>query len=235
VPVEDWSSGRCRSLFGYLVTHRQPWPVRDVLMEVFWPQSAPRASRNSLNVAMHDLRRLLRAATDATVIEYTGGVYRLHPDVRLWLDADEFDTRVAGARRLEEEGDTSRAAEEYEFAATLCRGDFLAEDPYEEWAAPVRERLRLACLDALSRLARLHFAAGRYAACVGLCQRIIELDPCREDAHRRLMRCYSRQDQRHLALLQYRACVRTLAAELGVGPDRATAELHARIRRNEPV
>jgi DNA-binding SARP family transcriptional activator len=235
VPVEDWSSGRYRSLFGYLVTHRQPWPKRDVLMDVFWPESEPRASRNSLNVTMHGLRRLLRTASDATVIEYTAGLYRLHPDVRLWLDTDEFETRVSHARRLDDEGDASRATDEYEVAAALYQGDFLEEDPYEEWAAPIRERLRLTYLDALGKLARLHFTAGRYAACAGLCQRIIGLDPCREDAHRRLMRCYSRQGQRHLALLQYRACARALASDLGVGPDRATTELQARIRRNEPV
>jgi DNA-binding SARP family transcriptional activator len=49
------------------------------------------------------------------------------------------------------------------------------------------------------------------------------------------MRCYSRQGQPHLALLQYRACVQALAAELGVDADPATARLHDQIRRHEPV
>jgi DNA-binding SARP family transcriptional activator len=235
VPVEDWSSGRCRSLFGYLLTHRQPWPPREVLMEVFWPQAQPAASRNNLNVAIHGLRRMLRKATDIPVIVYAGGVYRLNPDLRLWLDVEDFDRRVDHGRRLEAASDPGRAAEEYEFAAGLYRGDFLAEDPYEEWAALPRERLRLAYLDALGRLSGLHFAAGKYAACAGLCQRIIERDPCREDAHRRLMRCYGRQGQPHLALMQYRACVRALAGELGVGPDPATTELRDKIRRHEPA
>jgi hypothetical protein len=31
VPVDEWSSARIRSLFGYLLTHRQPWPAREVL------------------------------------------------------------------------------------------------------------------------------------------------------------------------------------------------------------
>ncbi|MGE5287361.1 MAG: AfsR/SARP family transcriptional regulator [Micromonosporaceae bacterium] len=68
-----------------------------------------------------------------------------------------------------------------------------------------------------------------------MCRRIIESDPCREDAHRLLMRCYSRQGQAHLALLQYRACVHALADELGVEPEPTTAELHERIRRHEPA
>ena len=57
VAVDDWPSGRGRSLFKYLVTHRDPWPRREQLMEAFWPEAAPAAARNSLNVAVHGLRR----------------------------------------------------------------------------------------------------------------------------------------------------------------------------------
>jgi DNA-binding SARP family transcriptional activator len=235
VPVGEWPSARCRSLFGYLVTHREPWPPREVLMDVFWPESSPEASRNSLNVALHGLRRTLRTVTNLPVIQHTGGAYGIHPDLQLWLDVEEFEDRVENGRRREEAGDADRAAREYESADGLYRGDFLADGLYEEWAALTRDHLRLAHLDALSRLSNLHFSAGRYAACAALCQRIIECDPCREDAHRRLMRCYSRQSQPHLALLQFRACVQALAAELGVDPDPATARLHDQIRKHEPV
>lgn len=235
VAVEDWPSARCRSLFGYLLTHREPWPRREVLMEVFWPGSAPDASRNSLNVAIHALRRTLRAMTDIPVVVYVGGAYRISRDLRLWLDVDEFSSRVESGRRSEDAGDIGTATRDYEFAGGLYRGDFLADDPYEDWAALTRERLRLAYLGALGRLSNLYFNAGHYTACGSLCQRIIERDPCREDAHRRLMRCYSRQDQSHLALVQYRMCARALAEELGVETDPATAELHEHIRRHERV
>jgi DNA-binding SARP family transcriptional activator len=235
VPVQEWPSARCRSLFGYLLTHREPWPPREVLMEAFWPESSPEASRNSLNVAIHGLRRTLQTATDLPVIIHASGAYRVQPGLHLWLDIEEFDTRIERGRRLEEAGEHAKAAEEYQFADGLYRGDFLADDPYEDWTAPSRERLRLAHLDMLGRLSSLHFDVGRPAASASLCRRIIGLDPCREDAHRRLMRCYSRQGQPHLALMQYRACVRALAEELGVEADPATVELHDRIRRHEPV
>jgi DNA-binding SARP family transcriptional activator len=235
VAVEDWPSARCRSLFGYLLTHREPWPQREVLMEVFWPGSAPEASRNSLNVAIHALRRTLRAMTDIPVIVYAGGAYRISHELRLWLDVDEFGRCVESGRRREDAGDIDQATRDYEFAGGLYRGDFLADDPYEDWAALIRERLRLAHLDVLGRLSNLYFNAGHYTACASLCQRIIERDPCREDAHRRLMRCYSRQGQAHLALMQYRMCARALAEELGVETDPSTADLHEHIRRHERV
>jgi DNA-binding SARP family transcriptional activator len=235
VPVEDWSSGRCRSLFGYLLTHREPWPPREVLMEVFWPESSPEASRNSLNVAIHGLRRTLRTVTDLPMIVHSGGTYRVNPGLCLWLDVEEFGRRVESGRRLDDAGKRGPAATEYENAIGLYRGEFLADDPYEDWAALMRERLRLAYLDALGRLSSIQFDAGRYAVAAGLCQRIIEQDPCREDAYRRLMRCYSRQGQPHLALMQYRSCVRVLAHELGIRPDRPTTELHEQIRRHQTV
>lgn len=235
VPVENWTSTRQRSLFSYLLTHRQPWPPRDVLMDVFWPNSHPVAAKNSLNVAMHGLRRTLKAITDTPVIIYADGGYRLHPDIRLWLDVEEFDRYATAGRRHERNGENESAAEAFEFAVTLYRGDFLADSLYEEWPAAIRERLRLAHLDVLGRLSDLHFAAGRYATCADLCERIIECDSCREDAHRRLMLCYSRQGQSHLALIQYRACVQALARELEVGPDPGTVALYERIRRHDRV
>lgn len=235
VAIEDWPSARCRSLFGYLLTHREPWPQREVLMEAFWPGSSPEASRNSLNVAIHALRRTLRAITETPVVVYGGGAYRINRDLRLWLDVDEFDSRVKSGRRFEDAGEIDKATRDYEFAGGLYRGDFLADDPYEDWAALTRERLRLAYLDALGRLSNLYFDAGHYTACASLCQRIIERDLCREDAHRRLMRCYSRQGQPHLALMQYRMCARALADELAVEADPSTMQLHQQIRRHQRV
>jgi DNA-binding SARP family transcriptional activator len=235
VPVDDWPSGRGRSLLKYLLTHRDPWPQREVLMEVFWPDSPPAAARNSLHVAVHGLRRALRAATDVPVIVLQDGAYRLAPDVRLWLDVDEFERHLASGRRLEAAGEQTGAIAEYELAASLYQGDLLADDPYEEWPALSREHLWLTHLDLLDRLSRLYFGRGRYAASAAICRRMIERDACREDAHQRLIRCYSRQGQRHLALRQFHAFARALRAELDLDPAPATVRLHEAVRRHEPV
>ena len=114
------------------MTHRERRPPRDSVL--FWPESSPEASRNSLNVAIHGLRRTLRTVTvlpgDGTVV-----ALRDYPDLQLWLDVEEFESRVEHGRRREEAGDAGRAAREYESADGLYRGDFLADDLYEEWAA----------------------------------------------------------------------------------------------------
>jgi|Tabmets5t2r1_1033131.scaffolds.fasta_scaffold05352_2 DNA-binding SARP family transcriptional activator len=233
--VDDWPSGRGRSLLKYLLTHRDPWPRREVLMDVFWPGSPPAAARNSLNVAVHGLRRALRAATDLPVVVLRDGAYRLAADLQLWVDVDEFERHVAGGRGLEQAGRTAAATAEYERAVALYQGDFLADDPYEEWPVLLREHLWLTHLDLLDRLSRLYFDQERYAASATLCRRMIERDACRENAHQRLIRCYSRQGQPHLALRQYLACAEALRAELGVDPAPGTVRLREAVRRREAV
>jgi DNA-binding SARP family transcriptional activator len=235
VAVDDWPSGRGRSLFKYLVTHRDPWPRREQLMEAFWPEAAPAAARNSLNVAVHGLRRAFRASAEVPVVVLQDGAYRLGPQLRLWLDIDEFELHVVAGRRLDAAGDPVGAAAEYERALALYQGDLLADDPYQDWPVTAREHLLLAYLDVLDRLSSLSFDQRQYGACVALCRLLVEKDPCREDGHRRLMRCFTRQGQPHLALRQYQACADAVDRELGVDPDPATVTLAQRIRHHQPV
>jgi DNA-binding SARP family transcriptional activator len=111
----------------------------------------------------------------------------------------------------------------------------LTDFPTEEWAVLERERLRMSCLETMDHLSLIYFSQDQYAACASLCQRILSYDMCREDAHCRLMRCYSRQGQSHMALRQYQACVEALSAELNVAPSPATIQLYEQIRRRESV
>ena len=120
-------------------------------------------------------------------------------------------------------------------ALALYQGDLLADDPYQDWPVTAREHLLLAYLDVLDRLSSLSFDRRQYGACVALCRLLVEKDPCREDGHRRLMRCFTRQGQPHLALRQYQACADALDRELGVDPDPATVTLAQRIRHHQPV
>jgi DNA-binding SARP family transcriptional activator len=235
--VERCASSRGRAVFTYLVTHRGQIVSRDVLMETFWPDADPAAARNSLNVALHSLRRSLMAAGGGhqPVVLFEHGQYSLNPGLALWVDVDEFLQHSDAGRKHEEAGNLSAAIDHYEQAVALYQGDFLADSPYEEWTVLPREKLRMAYLDVLDRVSRIYLSRGQYAACITLCQLILAQDNCREDAHCRLMHCYARQNQKHLALRQYQACVDALRKELNVPPAAATTELHERIRRHERV
>jgi DNA-binding SARP family transcriptional activator len=87
----------------------------------------------------------------------------------------------------------------------------------------------------LDRLSHVYFSQGHYASCTTLCQLILAEDNCREDVHCRLMRCYSRQGQHHLALRQYESCVGALRLELDIKPAATTTQLCERIRHRERI
>jgi DNA-binding SARP family transcriptional activator len=203
-------------------------------MDLFWPDAEPETARNNLNVAIHAIRRALRAVIDRPMILYRNGAYSIAPDMRVWLDVEEFERLVSAGQRLEARNQ-SAAVSEYEAAISLYQEDFLQENPYESWTVLTRESLRMAYLNTLDSLSRIYFNQQRYAACIMACQRILDRDPCREDAHCLLMRCYNRQGQDHMALRQYQMCVDSLRFELDVGPAPGTTQLIQQIRQHRPV
>jgi DNA-binding SARP family transcriptional activator len=234
-PIESWPGSRGRAIFKYLLTHRaQPMP-RDVLMDLFWPEAGPEAARNSLNVAMYGLRQALKAAADVPVVLFQNAAYRLSPDLHVWLDVEEFEHHVQAGQQLEAAGQIAAAIAEYEMAVDLYQGDFFEEDLYEDWLIRRRESLKDSYLAILNQLSRYYLEEKNYTTCIHLCQKLLAKDDCREDTHRRLMRCYSRQGQRNLALRQYQLCTEALARALDVTPMAETVALYQQIRDKAPV
>jgi DNA-binding SARP family transcriptional activator len=235
-PVEDWPSSKGKSVFKYLVTHRERPIAKEVLMELLWPSAPPDAARNSLNVAIYGLRQALRKThPHASHILFQDDCYQLDPDLQIWTDVDAFLEHLAAARRLEHQGDLTAAIGEYHAAEALYQGDFLEQDPYEDWPIPQRQRLQRDYLDLLNRLSRFYLDRTEHAACATVCRKMLTIDSCCEQAHRRLMCCYSRQGQPYLALRQYHLCVDTLRNELDVNPTSDTTKLYEHIRRHQPV
>jgi DNA-binding SARP family transcriptional activator len=235
-PVEAWASGRGRAVFEYLLVHRHSKVQRERLMSVFWPDASPDAARNSLNVAIHGLRQSLRnVAGDTAVVIHRNHAYFIEPTLEVWVDIEAFEEQLKSAHQHLASAELVKGQMAFEAAICLYQGEFLADDPYEEWAVVLREHLRLCYLDSLDRLGMLRLNSDDYAGCVEICLKLLAYDNCREDVYCRLMRCYSRQGQVPLALRQYHSCAATLRRELGVTPTPATTELYNRIRRREPI
>jgi DNA-binding SARP family transcriptional activator len=58
----------------------------------------------------------------------------------------------------------------------------------------------------------------------------LSIDPCREDAHRVIMRTHLRRGERAQALRQYRLCEYVLRREFDTAPEPQTIALYERIR-----
>jgi DNA-binding SARP family transcriptional activator len=193
-PIVDWPSGKGKCILKYMIGNRDRSIPKDVLMDLFWHNADPEAARNSLNVAMYGLRQALRAAQpDFPHVLFQNDHYLLNPAMVIWVDVEEFVKHYQAAQSAERIDRLTEAIREYEVAEGLYQGDFLEEDLYEDWPMAQREGLRDSYLITLDRLSRHYLETRRYGSCIHRCQQILAKDDCREDAHRRLMRCYSRQ------------------------------------------
>lgn len=228
-------ASRGLSMFKYLLLHHKQRVPREIFMDTFWPDVEPETARNNLNVAIHSLRKALRAVVFLPVILFEDGAYGLEPNLQVWLDVEEFERCAKAGQQFESRDQLRAAVAEYETAVSLYQGDFLEQNPYDEWTVLDRERLRIAYLDTLDRLSHVYFHQERYAACIRVCQLIVARDRCREDAHCLLMRSYSRQGQYHLAFRQYQICVEALRLELDVEPAPETTQLYEAIRRRDNI
>ncbi|MBI1879612.1 MAG: hypothetical protein HYR94_15565, partial [Chloroflexi bacterium] len=214
-PVTGWNSLKSQTILKYLVTHHGGSTCKDVLMEVFWPEADPEAARRNLHQAIYCLRQTLkRGRADLQPIQFENDCYSLNPALTVWLDSAEFERHAQAGRRLEAAGQLAAAMAEYSRAEALYQGDFLEEDLYEDWTSWPREHLRSIYLDLADRLSEYHLRQGELETAIALCQKMLGRDNCYEQAHRRLMECYHRQGQRHLAVRQYQLCVQMLKTEL---------------------
>src|SRR5215210_1737879 len=186
--------GKAVSVLKYLLAHGSRPVSQDYLMGWLWPESDLKRARWSLNSTVYSLRKLLNGGTPSPdpVVLFEEGCYRLCPRVRVTSDVGEFDAHCERGRRLEGAGRKGEAAAEYEEAVALYRGDFLAEDLYEDWTMIERDRLTNAYVEALDKLADHHAQNGRLRDAIRMCHRILEKDPCHEHTHRRLMEYYVR-------------------------------------------
>jgi DNA-binding SARP family transcriptional activator len=233
-PVEHWPSSKGKAIFKYLVTHRERPVVKEVLMELFWPGAAPDAARNNLNVAVYGLREAFRKTRPSfSHVLFQDDCYLLNPDLQIWVDCEAFVEHVMVARALEQRGDLAVAMNEYRVAEALYQGEFLEEDRYEDWPCLQRQRFQEDYLRLLDCLSRYYFDQGDNAACATVCRKMLAVDACREEAHRRLMRCYNRQGQPYLALRQYHLCVEALREELDAPPTQKITTLYEQTREGK--
>ncbi len=228
-PVALRIGGKAEALLCGLAMRAQQGLNRDRLLDSLWPDSEPALASQSLNTLVYSLHRLLGDVLGgAPPVVYSGGWYRLNLDAGVAVDLSQFDELADGADRLELSGAHDAAAEAFQAAIDLYRGDLCAGTDVHSLVE--RERVRARYLNVLAQLADYHFCAGDYSACLELVLRLLSVDGCREDAHRLAMRCYVRRGERAQALRQYRLCESILAGEFDAPPEPATHALFERVR-----
>lgn len=227
--VKVRSGGKAEALLCALALQSDYRVPRDTLLFMLWPKADPALANQSLNSLVYSLHKLLgNAIGGAAPVLHADGYYQINFKAGVGVDVTYFDALADTGDQQAGLGNRGAAAEAYSRALNLYRGDLYTGTDLH--AILERERLRARYLTLLMHLADYRFDEGDYTACVHYAQRLLDKDPCREDAHRLIMRCYVRLDQRAQALRQYRLCQDILHTEFDVVPEPATTALFDRVR-----
>ncbi|MFQ5857057.1 MAG: tetratricopeptide repeat protein [Anaerolineae bacterium] len=232
VPVEV-DRRKAIALLAYLAVTRERHS-RDALATLLWPESDQSRARANLRRVLAALKKALGGNGLQVDRESVG----LDWDAGLWLDVDEFHSRLAACRTHHhpEAEACSACLAPLTQAVELYRDDFLVgftlrDSPnFDDWQFFQTENLRRELASALERLVHFHSAQGEFEPAIAYARRWLALDPLHEPAHYHLMQLYAWARQWPAALRQYRECVRVLEEELGVPPLEKTTQLYEAIK-----
>jgi len=224
-PVTSLPKKAC-ALLAYLAMEDGRPVSREAMADLLWTDRGAEQARHSLRQTLLVVRQELRDA-GAPVIHSGGGNLRFTPDM--------VETNVSVFQRLADSNDRTELADAMRYDTHLLRGFPPIAAEFDDWLARMREQATGSVIKALGRLADFHLEAGEIAEAITVAERMLGLDPMREDLHRQLMTSYARAGRRSDALRQYQTCKEMLSRELGVPPAPETTSLMERIRFGNPT
>jgi len=215
VPPREWQSKKARDMLKMLIAHRGRPVSRQRLIELLWPDQSPERTGNRLSVLLCIVRRVLdphRRIIQPGPIVADRSAVRLDRNV-VDVDVEHFLSAADTARHAADVDDRA-AATLLRAASDLYAGDFLDDDPYEDWAQPLHDEARAAYAGVLRALAT-HSADvdGKVLSLV----RLIHREPYEEEAHLDLVRVLREAGRHGQAQRHYRTYAERMT-ELGVEP-----------------
>jgi len=217
VPVEVGGDKR-RALLAALLLRAGEVVPRDELIDALWGEEPPDTARNTLQVYVSQLRKLLPDG----LLETTPSGYRLAVDASA-VDVFEFESLAQAGRSALTIGDATGAAETLRRALELWHGTPVDVSQIE---ALRLEEIRLTALE--DRI-DADLALGRHAQLVGELEGLVAEHPLRERLRGQLMLALYRAGRQADALAVYQRARRTLVEELGIEPGESLRRLERAI------
>lgn len=232
-PPLEIRSTKLQKLLAYLSLHPHQLIHRDKLGAHLWPQAKQSSARRNLREYLYRARQLLDDfIPGADMIRTEDDFITFIPPPVCWIDVAEFERLTAEADQPLAPADIISRLQR----ATDLYRDELLTNFYDDWVVAARERLQEIFIDALARLGQALQADQRLSEAIAVTRRLLELDPLREEDHRRLMELYYASGDRARALQQYQLCCQFLEEELAAAPMPETQSLHqAILKESEPA
>jgi DNA-binding SARP family transcriptional activator len=222
-----WLEQRPGQLLKYLLAERHRVVRAEEIAETIWPGSGLKILGNVRHF-VHALRTRLepergRRVPSSFILNVQGGyaLDRRH----VYIDADDFEDHVRAGLDHLADGHVALARERLEHAMSLYAGDFLADEPYADWAIPQRDLMRRLAADALRSLVSIARHDGDLDAAAAHLERLGDMEPFDTDVHRDILTLCLLRGRRSEALRRYAALRVRILRTFGEDIDFALADL----------
>ncbi len=224
-----------QTLLTLLLVQRGRLYSRDKIASLLWDEASEEQAHSCLNTTLWRLRKILEpsgVAAGSYLISTPNGELGFNMTVDCWVDMIEFEKKAQHMTNITCGSASLNDIQQLEQAVSMYNGDLL-EGCYYDWLLRERERLNLAYIEALYYLLSFYQYHKEYAKAIHWGQQILLVDPLREDVHRDLMRLYTENGQRALAVRQYHCCQKILKTDLGINPMIETQKVYETILGNQ--
>ena len=185
VPASSWQSKVARDLFKMLAINRGRPIHREVLIERLWPGEFGDKASNRLSVALSSIRNAVdsdrRHPADYVVLADRESVALNVANVA--VDVDHFLAEGARGLDLIRQGSRAHGLALLRLAEARYSGDVLEEQPYADWALPLREEALALYLSIAGVLAEADMASRDHESAARRYLRMTERDPYSEHAY----------------------------------------------------
>lgn len=214
---------KTEELLAFLLYNRST--TRDVLIDTLWKDLSPQKASTNLNSTLYYVRRAIGDGGEAPIILKDRSGIRVDREA---IDCDlyEFEELFRQMRRTPEH---RHDPERFERMDALYAGELL-KDRHYEWAFARARQLEMDFIAMLDTAARYHAKIEQPLRALYYFERILQLDPIREDVYREIILLYLSLGRKSDALRQYRTLEKVLDEELGSKP---SAEIERMIRTAE--
>lgn len=242
-PLEAWADGKPlrfgsparRAVLGLLLLDPGVPVHRDAIVDLLWGDAPPRTAVSLVQAHVSRIRRVLkggrRFGDDDEVIDSFGGAYRLNLSA-MEVDLLDFRDLAARAAAAWEAGEGPTAAEYYERAMSLWRGE-----PFADVAAlrghPGITALRQELVGVLLRFAEVTRELGQHNRALVRLQALADAEPLNERVHAYLMIALAGSGQQADAIRVYEGVRSRLDRELGLYPGEELADAYMRVLRQD--
>ncbi len=217
-------SRKARALLAYLAMNPDYRASREELATLFWGDNPDAVARHSLRQCLISLRQDLCLASEILIVD------REAIELRAQFVSVDARTFMSLARSAGPDG-LAQAAE-------LWRGAFLPDlaldiEEFDSWHRQEADRLAAVAAGVFEALCRNADANGDDDRAIAAAERLVALEPTREDRQRTALELLARHRGREAALSRAKLFTDLLRNELGVSPEPATRALIDAIKRGD--